>query len=158
MAINAAIRRAGSLDISKLARMRYEFRAEHAPATEDAGEFLPRCEQWMRERLVSGGLWHCWVLDNGTEIIGCIWIGVIEKIPNPAPEAEHHAYITNFYIVKEARDLGLGSRLLEVALDWCRETHAHAAVLWPSDKSRSLYERNGFSVHDDVLELLITSK
>lgn len=158
MFTDISIRRASLDDIPILALMRYEFRAEHAPAVESAEDFLPRCERWMHERLRPGGLWHCWVAENAGEIIGCIWLGVVEKIPNPAPEAEHHAYITNFYIQKEARNTGLGSQLLDVALDRCRETNIHAAILWPSDRSRSLYERNGFAVRDDVLELIITPK
>lgn len=149
------IRTATPADAAMLARLRYDFRTRHAPAVEDTGEFLGRCEQWMRERLGQGGLWRCWIAERDGGAVGNLWLNLIEKIPNPAPEAEHHAYITNFYVLEEARGQGIGSMLLDVALHWCREQKLHAAILWPSDRSRPLYERKGFAVRDDLMELIV---
>jgi GNAT superfamily N-acetyltransferase len=81
---------------------------------------------------------------------------VVEKSPNPRNEAEHHAYITNFYVQEETRGYGIGSRLLKEALDWCQAHDVHAVILWPTERSRSLYERHGFAVRDDLMELIVT--
>lgn len=151
------IRLAGIDDVPILARLRYDFRTRHAPAVEDRGEFLARCEKWMSERLGDDSRWRCWIAEREGVPLGNIWLDLIEKIPNPAPEAEYHAYITNFYVLEEMRGQGVGSKLLGVTLEWCRERKVHAAILWPSDRSRPLYERNGFAVRDDLLELIITS-
>jgi GNAT superfamily N-acetyltransferase len=80
---------------------------------------------------------------------------LVEKIPNPRAEAEHHAYITNFFIQPEARGQGIGSQLLRTTLDWCRVRDVHTVILWPTERSRSLYERNGFAVRDDIMELIV---
>jgi hypothetical protein len=31
----------------------------------------------------------------------------------------------------------------------------HAIILWPTERSRSLYERQGFAVRDDMMELIV---
>jgi len=151
------IRAARGEDAAVLARLRWDFRAREKPPVEDREAFLGRCERWMRERLQNNELWRCWVAERGGEIVGNLWLDLIEKIPNPAPEAEFHAYITNFYVPEEMRGSGVGSRLLETALEWCREREIHAAILWPSERSRPLYERHGFAVRDDLLELIISN-
>lgn len=152
------IRRATPADAAMLGALRHDFRTRNIPGDEDRDEFIARCEAWMRERLGDDGLWRCWVAEQDGAAVGNIWLNLIEKIPNPAPETECHAYITNFYVLEEIRGQGLGSRLLETALEWCKERRVHAAILWPSDRSRPLYERNGFAVREDLLELIVTGK
>ena len=88
--------------------------------------------------------------------MGHAWVQVIEKVPNPVAEPEWHAYITNCYVVPHARGRGLGSCLLKEVLAWCRASDVDAAVLWPSERSRSLYLRHGFAVRDDILELRLS--
>lgn len=151
------IRMATAADAAMLAGLRYDFRARNLPGNEDRAAFLARCEAWMRERLGQKALWRCWIADQNGVAVGNIWLHLIEKIPNPASETECHAYITNFYVLEDMRGHGVGSRLLETALEWCKEQRVHAAILWPSDRSRPLYERNGFAVRDDLLELIVSS-
>jgi GNAT superfamily N-acetyltransferase len=55
--------------------------------------------------------------------------------------------------VTPARRGGIGGRLLETALAWCRAAGVDAVLLWPCARSRSLYERYGFGVRDDLLAL-----
>jgi GNAT superfamily N-acetyltransferase len=87
--------------------------------------------------------------------VGHLWAQLIEKIPNPSPEPEYHAYLTNFYVLEDARGLGVGGALLSAALEWCKTCEVHAVILWPTERSRSLYLRHGFAVRQDLLELLV---
>src|SRR5215813_12682499 len=146
----SAIRFAKPTDADALAQLRYALRASTGRATEPESEFIERCSIWMREHLQTGA-WHCWVAEESGQLIGAVWLQLVEKIPNPRAEAEHHAYITNFYIQEPARSRGIGSQLLRTALDWCRERDVHAVILWPTERSRSLYERHGFAVRDDLM-------
>jgi len=157
MTEEVSIRRATINDAATLACLRYDFRTRNAPGDENRKDFIARCEKWMADRL-GDGTWYCWIAELDSNVVGNIWLNLIEKIPNPAPETEFHAYITNFFVLEELRGQGVGSRLLETALSWCRERRIHAAILWPSERSRPLYERNGFAVRDDLLELIITEK
>ncbi|HEX6386745.1 MAG TPA: GNAT family N-acetyltransferase [Anaerolineae bacterium] len=147
------IRTAETQDTPTLAHLRYRFRAELGEATEPKADFVQRCTAWMVARLSPAGPWRCWVAESEQGIIGHLWLQVIEKIPNPIAEPEYHAYVTNCYVLPRARGRGVGASLLETALTWCREAGVDAIVLWPTEKSRSLYLRHGFAVRDDLLEL-----
>ena len=100
-------------------------------------------------------MWLCWVAEEEEQLIGAVWLQLVEKIPNPRSEAEHHAYLTNFYVDERARGRGIGSQLLRAVVSWCQPRDVHAIILWPTERSRSLYERNGFAVRDDLLELIV---
>jgi GNAT superfamily N-acetyltransferase len=149
------IRLAKSTDCDALAELRYQFRGETEPATEIKSRFLRRCIPWMTERFRAGSSpWRCWVLDDGKQLLGHVCVQLFEKIPNPVnDEPELHAYVTNFYILPEMRSQGLGKRLLNKALSWCRAQGTDAVILWATPGSESLYRRCGFVRPTDVFEL-----
>jgi GNAT superfamily N-acetyltransferase len=148
------IRIAKSADCCALAEMRYRFRTEIGSATEPKSRFVRRCRSWMQKRLRSGSSpWRCWVLDDGERLLGHVCVQLFEKMPNPVNEPELHAYITNFYIVPEKRDHGLGRKLLNEALSWCRDRGTDAVILWASPGSKSLYRRCGLVEPSDIFEL-----
>jgi GNAT superfamily N-acetyltransferase len=147
-----AIRRATVDDAVRLAQLRYEFRASLGQPTETREEFVQRASAWMRDRLVAGSLWRCWVVDLDGEIAGHIWLQLIEKVPNPVVELEKHGYLTNAYVQDQVRGQGLGHRLMEAAIACCREERVDSVILWPTPRSRTLYAQYGFEVRDDVLE------
>jgi GNAT superfamily N-acetyltransferase len=103
------------------------------------------------DRRLSSGIWRCWVAVRGQTIVGHVWLKLIEKIPNPVAEAEWHGYITNMYVQEEERGGGVGSALLDAALEWCGEREIDSIVLWPTDRSRTLYNRKGFSATDAIM-------
>jgi GNAT superfamily N-acetyltransferase len=146
------IRPAVLADVPELARLRYEFRAALETASEPEEVFLARCRRWMEERLATPAGWRCWVTGEGPVLGGTVWLHFFEKIPNPVGEAEWHAYVTNLFVRPSARGRGLGSALLEAALREYDGRGVDAAILWPTPRSRSLYERHGFAVRDDLLE------
>jgi ribosomal protein S18 acetylase RimI-like enzyme len=126
------------------------------PAVEPEEAFVARCAPWMAERLASAGPWYAWVVDSKAGVGGCLWLQIIEKVPNPAAELEIHGYITNVYVRAELRGRGAGSRLMDAAMAFCRERGVDSVVLWPTERSRSLYERYGFvSAPGDVMEAVL---
>jgi GNAT superfamily N-acetyltransferase len=149
------IRLARSDDSRVLAELRYRFRAETEPATETKSQFLRRCTSWMKKRFRSDSSpWRCWVLDDGNQLLGHVCVQLFEKVPNPVnDEPELHAYVTNFYVVPEMRSQGLGKRLLNKALSWCRTQGIDAIILWATPGSKSLYRGCGFVEPTDVFEL-----
>jgi GNAT superfamily N-acetyltransferase len=87
-------------------------------------------------------------------LLGHVCVQLVEKIPNPVDdEPELHAYVTNFYVVPEMRSQGLGKRLLNKALSWCRTRETDAVILWATVESRSLYRRCGLVEPTDIFEL-----
>ena len=149
------IRLARSADSGALADLRYRFRVENESAIESKSRFLRRCTSWMKKRFRSGSSpWRCWVLDDGDRLLGHVCVQLFEKVPNPIhDEPELHAYVTNFYVVPEMRSHGLGKRLLNTALSWCRARGTDAVILWATPGSRSLYRRCGLTESSDIFEL-----
>lgn len=145
------VRRATIADVPVLATLRYEFRSRSKTPVENAADFVSRCTDWMRPRVADAGRWRVWVLDYDDVIEGNIWLEIVEKLPNPNVERELHAYITNFFVRPERRNTGAGSRLLQAALDECERASVDAVFLWPSDRSRPLYERYGFVTPTNML-------
>ena len=146
------VRLAGPADAERLARLRFEFRSAIAPPVEREEAFLERCSRWMRERLDRGSAWRCWIAKEDGEIGGAVWLCLLEKVPNPVGEPEGHAYVTNFFVRPALRERGVGSALLGAALSECDRRGVDAVFLWPTPESRSLYERHGFEVRDDLME------
>ena len=138
------IRRAIPGDASRLAELRWEFRSGREPAVESHDAFIERCAAWMRHQL-DGGTWHVWVaLDEDGGIVGQVWVDLIEKLPNPVGEREHHAYLSNLYVQPAARG-GTGTALLAAALEWTRSRRVDSVVLWATPESVTLYQRHEFA-------------
>ncbi|HWP36024.1 MAG TPA: GNAT family N-acetyltransferase [Gemmatimonadales bacterium] len=149
------VRLATATDADVLARLRWDLRTALAQPAGEQAEFLARCREWMRERLEEGGGWRCWVAVENGEVVGALWLQLIEKVPNPVGESETLGYITNVYVRPEARNRGLGSQLVAAAVAFCRALPVDTIVLWPTDESRSLYERHGFRPPKKLMELLV---
>jgi GNAT superfamily N-acetyltransferase len=143
------IRRATPDDAELLAQFRFAFRTRRTESHED---FVARCAAWMRERLTADSHWRAWILTVDDTPAGNLWLQLVEKIPNPSVgEPELHAYISNFYVLPDYRNQGGGAKLMEAALEECRAKNVDNIFLWPTEESRTLYERFGFRVSDRVL-------
>lgn len=146
------LRRGRPGDAAALAALRWEFRAALARPNEIRGPFVRRCARWMRPRLGARSSWRVWVIEDAGAIVGQLWLAVIEKVPNPVPEAERHGYVTNVYVRPSHRGAGLGRRLMDAVTSWCASNAVDSVVLWPTAKSRSLYRRHGFAAPPALLE------
>ena len=152
--IRYRVRTATSADWRALAEMRYRFRIEVGSPIETKSRFVRRCVSWMKKHFCTGsGAWRCWVIDDGSQLLGHVCVQLFEKMPNPVNEPEAHAYLTNFYVVPELRGHGLGRKLLNKALSWCRAKNVDAVILWATAESKSLYRRCGLVEPADILEL-----
>lgn len=146
------LRSAVPADAAALARLRFALRAGVAMAWEPEAEFLARCTAWMAERLAPGSVWRCWVAEAGEGIVGSLWLQLIDKIPNPGDDPELFGYLSNLYVAPAHRGSGLGTRLLQECIDACPNDVVDKMILWPTPESRTLYQRHGFAVRDDLLE------
>jgi len=152
------IRMASPGDAHTLAMLRYEFRSSFGANCEDEAGFINRSAKWMRNRLDQAGMWRCWIAECEGIGAGNIWAQLIEKIPNPMIEPERLGYITNFYVRENYRDRGVGSQLFSAAIEWIKASDVDAVILWPTERSRSFYRREGFSEALRVMELRLGSQ
>ena len=142
------IRPATAADAGALAELRWEFRAGRQAPVEDRAAFVARCAAWMRDALASD--WRAWLAVDEGRIVGHAWLCEIEKIPNPVGQRTRQAYISNVFVQPDSRG-GVGSRLLQHAIEWCESHDVDYALLSPTERSRTLYGRHGFAVTNDWL-------
>jgi GNAT superfamily N-acetyltransferase len=154
--VQFTIRRATPIDAAALASLRYQFRAAAlAVSNEPQADFVNRCTAWMTPRLCEGGPWLAWIAEAGGAPVGQVWLQILEKLPNPGLEPESNGYITNVFVEPAARGFGVGERLVEAAMAECRARHLDSVILWPTERSRTLYARHGFAVRDDLVEAVL---
>ncbi len=58
--------------------------------------------------------------------------------------------IVNVYTEPEFRRRGLARRLVQVALDWCKDNRIDVVILHASDEGRPLYETMGFKAGNEM--------
>ena len=146
------VRAAGPDDAPAMAELRWEFRSPRGALTETREAFVVRCAGWMRDELAAD--WRAWLAVDDGRIVGQIWMKIIGKIPNPTAERERHAYVSNVYVSPASRG-GVGDRLVAAALESARREGVDSVILWPSEKSRTLYARHGFVAHGRLMELTL---
>ena len=146
----ANIRPASPNDARALAELRWEFRAGRDAPVETRETFVDRCTAWMAREL-AGKAWRAWVALDGDRIIGQVWVNLVHKVPNPIGERDRHAYLSNLYVQPSVRG-GVGTALLETVLEWARAAAVDRIVLWPSERSVTLYRRHQFRRDADVME------
>jgi GNAT superfamily N-acetyltransferase len=152
---NVSVRLALPADAATLAQLRFDLRASMHEIHESEAAFVDRCTRWMQERLRADGRWRCWIAESENVQVGSVWVQLVEKIPNPIAAPESYVYLTNFYVRPEHRSKGVGAKLLAEALAWSRSRNAELVLLWPTERSRSLYARHGFLPADDFMELVL---
>jgi GNAT superfamily N-acetyltransferase len=147
----AIIRRASLDDVDELVALRWEMSVEQSEAKEDRATFESRCAAEMREALADER-WMVWVAKVDGRLAATIWIYAVPRVPRPWPQRPW-GYVTNVFARAEYRNAGVGSRLLGRVVDWAREGELSMLLVWPSARSLSFYERQGFVPSPDALEL-----
>jgi len=115
-------------------------------------EFLKECSEFLIMGMQLGN-WVYWIAEENGEIISNLSIQRIRKVPKPHKLYAEIGYITNVHTRKEYRNKGVGTQLLQEAVEWSRNIGIELLFLWPSEKSVSYYKRKGFSVENEMLEL-----
>jgi GNAT superfamily N-acetyltransferase len=152
---NVIVRLASPADAVLLAKLRFDLRASTHELREEETAFVDRCTRWMEQRLGQDGRWRCWIAECDGTVVGSVWVQLIEKIPNPIAEPEYYVYLTNLFVQPQHRGKGIGSKLLAAAVAWSRRNHAELVLLWPTERSKSLYSRHGFVAVEDFMELVL---
>lgn len=97
-----------------------------------------------------------WVAERDGALIGVMTVRTVRKEPSPGKPTGQWGYLTNCYVRPERRNRGHGTALLAALLNRARQDGLELLIVWPSERSRSLYRRAGFTGQDDPLELDLT--
>jgi GNAT superfamily N-acetyltransferase len=148
----ASVRRADPEDAVELARLRWRFRTEEEPEHREAWESFASWAVPFFRRALSGDRWAMWLAEASARAVGCACVQVVEVVPRPnRPEQRAWGYLTNVYVEPEHRG-GLGAALVDEAVRWAEGEGLETLLVWPSERSVTLYRRAGFAEPADLLE------
>jgi GNAT superfamily N-acetyltransferase len=150
--VEVTIREATVSDVDALARLRWQMTDEEGDVREPLADFLPRFREAVA-RFEASWSWTIWVADAGDDIVGCLWLKRIERVPRPNRDAMTMGYVTNVYVEPAWRNRGIGSRLLATVREVAERERLAELFVWPSERAVPLYRRAGFAPSVELHEL-----
>ncbi|MER5932982.1 GNAT family N-acetyltransferase [Streptomyces sp. NPDC002054] len=153
MTTDLVVRPARLTDARTLTELRWTFKQEDYEGQPPApARHLEEAEHWIRDRL-SGGRWLAWVAETEGQICGHVFLCLVERMPEPYEDNNPVGYVTNFFVLPSQRNKGVGSALLESLKQRSRGAGLEGLIVWPSERSTPLYQRLGFQLPEELLEL-----
>lgn len=148
------IRQAILTDAPALARLRWDFQREEedSPPVTTKVDFIKFCTCFFEKSIVSG-TWHHWLAEINGKPIAHASLQQISMIPRPNRLKDTLGYLTNVYTIPDYRNQGLGTKLIQQIKDWSISEDLELAIVWPSEKSNSFYQRLGFKPSEEIMEL-----
>ena len=154
--MTVAFRLAEEADLPALATNRWRLRTEEdgAPDGVDRAAFHRRCEAFLFEALCSGS-WALWVAESEGRVVANAFVQVVPKVPRPGRLDDAIGYVTNVYVEPEHRGHGVGTELMQHVVAWARKRDLELLIVWPSERSRTLYARAGFRAESEIMEQML---
>jgi GNAT superfamily N-acetyltransferase len=141
-------------DLPQIADLRWRLRVDDQPVSDRAAyerfvtEFIHICtEEWRADELVH------WLAAEGEHVLAVMSIAIIRKLPSPENLRGRWGYISNSYVLPQARNAGVGQQLLAAIETWARAEDLELLLVWPSERAYPFYARAGFRRYPDPLVL-----
>ena len=115
-----------------------------------SGHFLP----WVEPRLENGEYVAWFVVGPDNTVVAGLGVWLMDWLPHMVGPGKPRANIVNVYTQPEYRRRGLAKRLMQTALDWCREQGIRTVILHASNEGRGLYESLGFGATNEMRLML----
>ena len=99
---------------------------------------------YLREAMPAGR-YRGWLAETaGARVVGGTGIAIAPWPGSPDDQSPRRGWILNVYTEREFRRRGIGRRLMDTAVEWCREEGFRSVALHASEFGRPLYEKMGF--------------
>ena len=114
------------------------------------GQMRISSEVFLRRGLADG-TYRGWLAAAGDgRIAAGGGVAIVPWSGSPDDPAPRRAWVQNIYTEPEFRRLGLGRRIMETLVGWCRTEGFHAVSLHASTFGRPLYESMGFQPTNEM--------
>jgi GNAT superfamily N-acetyltransferase len=140
---NIVVRPAEPGDWPAVAELRWQWIVQNgaAPQALEREDFVRHFVTWASENASSH---HCMVLVRDTEVIGMAWLAIVQRVPTPHALERASGDLQCVYVVPQARDDGLGSRLIKATLSEARHLGLERVTVHSSTRAIPAYTRTGF--------------
>ena len=151
------IRQAQESDSAELARLNWDFSSEEERVLEHSFEmYAASFDQFLLSALSSGN-WAIWVAEYEKRLVFMAYVQIIHKVRRPGRSgSRQYGYVTNVFTEAPLRSQGIGTAVFERIIGWAKLQQLEFLILWPSEASVQFYQRSGFMLSPDALELQLT--
>ncbi|MGC9536275.1 GNAT family N-acetyltransferase [Streptomyces sp. UG1] len=150
---DVTVRPAEPGELAAVAALRWRWILENdgaAPPAVDREDFIRHFVTWAEHNAASH---RCMVLaDSGVRILGMAWLAVVHRVPTPHALHRASGDLQCVYVVPEARDAGLGGRLITETLARARELGLERVTVHSSPRAIPAYARRGFENSPRLLQ------
>jgi GNAT superfamily N-acetyltransferase len=142
--MDISIREANSGDIPEILRQRRGMYLDMGYKDDAAlGKMISACEPYLAQTLTQGSF-RGWLALSKTRMVGGGGVVINPWPSHPYDLQCRRATILNVYVYPEFRRCGVGRRLMQTMIAWCRAENFAAVYLHSSQDGRHLYESLGF--------------
>lgn len=143
MTEDIVVRPAEPSDLAAVAELRWRWMAENgdAPTTIERPDFVRHFVAWAADNSASH---RCTVLVRDSVVIGMAWLAVVHRVPTPRSLHRASGDLQCVYVVPEARDTGLGGRLIDRTLAAATSLGLERVTVHSSPRAIPAYARRGF--------------
>ncbi|HEY8255714.1 MAG TPA: GNAT family N-acetyltransferase [Rhizomicrobium sp.] len=146
-------------DLPQIADLRWRLRVDDQPVSDRGAydrfvaDFIRICsDEWRQDEMVH------WIAADGEHVLAVMSIAIIRKLPSPENLRGRWGYLTNSYVLPQARNAGVGQQLLAAIEAWARAEDLELLLVWPSERAYPFYERAGFRRYPDPLVLRLRAE
>ncbi|MFI7414647.1 GNAT family N-acetyltransferase [Streptomyces sp. NPDC049627] len=121
-----------------------------APAAVDREDFVRHFVGWAERNASSH---RCMVVVSADgQLLGMAWLAVVHRVPTPHALHRASGDLQCVYVVPEARDAGLGGRLITETLARARDLGLERVTVHSSPRAIPAYARQGFETSPRLLQ------
>lgn len=144
------IRVAVQADLADLARLLWLNAGPNERAKQSVEAFAVDLGGWWNEHDES----HLALIArlDGSEVVGMAWLAIVSRPPRPGVIARRSADIQSVFVVPEQRGKGIGSALVEAAVEQALHFGAGRVTVHSGRKAVPVYERLGFASSRQLLQ------
>jgi GNAT superfamily N-acetyltransferase len=147
------VRAARPAELETVAELRWRWVAEQDGLPGDGhAAFVREFAAWVRENAATH---HCLVVVRDGRVLGMAFLAVTARVPTPAAFSRASGDVQSVYVVPEARDGGLGGRLIDGVLRLAGELGLERVTVHSSSRAVPAYRRRGFAVAPQLLQAVI---
>jgi len=137
-------------DLPALARLLWWHAAPDQQAGQSVGSFADDLARWRADHADTHLAFVARAVD--AEVVGMAWLALLPRVPRPTTTTRLSADLQSVFVLPEHRGNGVGSALVQSALEHASRLGVGRVTVHSSSKAVRVYERLGFASSRELLQ------